>query len=155
MFLILKSFKIHVDLKQIDCQIFLQEKKEFIQDQPRIAIQCLQSWWPTSAPYMVKGRRRLQKTESMVFHGLSACQDRRGGYLTAGLYYSGRARKFPFWLPNSVSLKFIVYTHLLILVAFLQISLNFLYRLSFHSQWKTMYFYQCRCHLFLFFVWLH
>ena len=40
-----RSIDMSVDLKQIDCQLFLQQKKNgFIWDQQRIAIWSLQPW---------------------------------------------------------------------------------------------------------------
>ena len=61
-----------VDLKQIDCQLFLQQKRsEFIQDKQRIAVWVLQPWWATGKSLHGKGRRTLLQRGKESWEGYS------------------------------------------------------------------------------------
>ena len=105
-----------VDQKQIDCQIFLQQKNGLIQDQQRIAVRGLQSWralckFPQAreGECFYREERRwggLEYKESMAFHRLNPSQERSSlSSSCSGLCYLAGHESSPLWSPAPLAVK--------------------------------------------------
>lgn len=103
-----------IDLKQIDCQLFLQKRWVYM-DQQRIAFHSLQPWRATGTSPCAKERVSLRVTrkgecfyrgerklggltankEPLAFDWLSPCQQRRGIFFLLGSTVMSRGMSAP------------------------------------------------------------
>ena len=97
-----------IDLKQTDCQSFLQQKWVYYRISEELHCGVCNHGEPRARPpwqgKMGKGSREgYSKRRVHAFHWLSCCQERKRVFLLSfGLCYLFRCESSSFWPPNSI-----------------------------------------------------